>query len=344
MSFAICLGTPLYKYSTLYYGHALVGLFLFVVFFIWFNIKDEERINPIKVLISGYFLGYAIATEYPVAVIAFCLGGYILYVLWKKKSLFDLKVYTHLMMGVMIPIAVVLMYNLAVFHHPFKTGYGYEVVPAFLEGQHGGLMGLGWPNLSSLFYMTFHSTMGVFWQSPVLLLVFLGWFRMWQDSRHRAEAVFSFGVVVIYFLMMSGYFIWWGGSAFTPRNLIPVFPFFGIPLAFLAQKWERVLLTTFSLVSIAQMFIVTAANARDIGNILDNISNISISTMFQHSSMIYDIFLPNFVKQDFVANRGQEFFNLRGFQSLLPLLVFEVCMFIAFVKSIWKKHSDIVTN
>jgi hypothetical protein len=236
VSFSVCLGTPLYKYSTFYYGHALVGMFLFTVFFIWFCIKDEEKISLTKVFISGYLLAYAVITEYPVALIASGIGGYILYVLWKKRALSDRKIYLSLALGAVVPIALVLTYNTIIFQHPFKTGYSYEFLSVFLEGQKGGLMGIGWPNLNSLFYMTFHTTMGIFWQSPVLLLAFWGWFRMWQDSRYRAEAIFSFGMVFVYFLMMSGYFIWWGGSAFTPRNIIPALPFFGIPLAFLLKK------------------------------------------------------------------------------------------------------------
>lgn len=335
---AVCFGTPLYKYSTLYYAHSLVGMFLFTAFFIWFCIRDEEQINLTKVLISGYLLGYAIITEYPTAIIAGCIGLYILYVLWKKKSLFDIKIYIRLMIGAIIPIILALTYNTAVFHHPFKTGYSYEVIPTFLEGQQGGLMGIGWPNLSSLFYMTFHSSMGVFWQSPVLLLAFLGWFRMWQNPRYRAEAILSFGVVVIYFLMMSGYFIWWGGSAFTPRNLIPAFPFFGIPLVFLFKKWERALMSILGVVSIAQMFVVAAANNEGMGPLAESMANASIQSMFQQNSMIYNVYVPNFLKQFLGLNLGMEVFHLTGFQSLIPLLVVEGCLLATFIGIVLMKN------
>jgi hypothetical protein len=331
---AICLGTPLYKYSTMYYGHALAGLFLFVVFFIWFSIKGEEKINLLKILISGYFLGYSIVTEYPTALIALMLGFYIIYVLWKKQRLFDWKIYACIIIGAVVPVSVALMYNDVVFGHPLKTGYSYEVVKQFAQGQSLGLLGIGLPNLRTLFYMTFHTTMGVFWQSPILLLGPLGWFRMWKDSRYRAEAVLSFGIISIYFLMMSGYYIWWGGATFTPRNLIPAFPFFGIPLAFLVKKTEKISVLVLSIISMVQMFVVVVASPQDLSAFVSNriMLATSIRLMFQQPSIIYQVYFPNFLHQIFELNRGQEFFQLQGFQSLIPFLLVEAIILAAFIR------------
>lgn len=328
--FAICLGTPIYKYSTFYYGHVLAGLFLFVVFFIWFSMKDEERIHPTKVLISGYLLGFAVITEYPTVLMVAILGGYILYVLWKKQALWDVKIYIRLGIGMAIPIILLLTYNTAIFRHPFKTGYGYEVIKEFRDGQQIGLMGIGLPNLAHLFYMTFHTTMGVFWQSPVLLCAFWGWLRMWQGRQYRAEAVFSFGLALVYFLMMSGYYMWWGGAAFTPRSLIPVFPFFGIPLVFLVRKPEKIWLAIFALISIVQMFVVVAGDDKHIEPVIAAMGSTSFQTLFQPTSMVYNIYLPNFINQLLGVNRGKEFFHLEGFASLIPFFVLEVCLVAVF--------------
>jgi len=332
---AICFGTPFYKYATLYYGHSLAGLFLFVAFFLWFNMQDETYINLGKVLVSGFFLGYAIITEYPTVVIAFLLGLYVLYILWKKQRLFDWRVYACLIVSAAIPILIAMAYNYTIFGNPFKTGYSFEMLSEFSEGQSIGLMGIGWPNLGNLFYMTFHTTMGIFWQSPVLLLAFIGWVRMARQSRYRAEAILSFGVVLVYSLVMSGYYIWWGGEAFTPRNLIPIFPFFAIPLVFLTQKAERVMLFIFAIISIVQMFIVATANGGGLALITQDMQNTSIATVFQHS-IIYEIYLRNFLDQHFEINRGEQFFHLRGFPSLLPLLIIEACALAAFLKIVPK--------
>lgn len=333
ITLAICLGTPLYKYSAMYYGHVLVALFLFVVFFLWFNMKDKEPINPVKVLISGYFLGFAIITEYPTAIIAFLLGLYILYVLWEKKHLFDKKIYIHLMLGVLPPLIIALAYNYAVFHDPFKTGYSYEIVDQFLVGQSTGMMGIGMPNLSVLFYMTLHPTMGIFWQSPFLLFAFIGWFQMWKNRQYRAEALLSLGIILIYSLMMSGYYIWWGGAATTPRNLLPIFPFFCIPLAFITKKWEKWILLIFVLVSIAQIFVLTGGQEGElIKKVYEMLPSTSIKTMFQRPTILYHVYLPEFLKQNMGENRGHQFLHLQGFASLIPLAVIEAALLALFLK------------
>ena len=331
IAIAICLGTPLYQYSTVYYGHALVGLFLFTVLLLWFNIKDEVQISPIKVLISGYLLGYAIITEYPTAIIALLIGLYILYILWTKKHLFDIKIYGLLLLGALPPLLIALAYNYAVFQDPFKTGYSYEVVRQFREGQGAGVMGIGIPNLNVLFDMTLHPTMGIFWQSPFLLFAFVGWFQMWKNKQYRAEAILSFSIILIYSLLMSGYYIWWGGTATTPRNLIPIFPFFCVPFAFIVKKWGKWTVLIFVLISIAQTLILTGGQGRIVA-ILAKMPRTSISTMFRQPTILYNGYLPEFLQGNLGENRAHEFFHLWGFAGLLPLAIIEAALLAIFLK------------
>lgn len=330
MTVSICLGTPFFVYSTMYYGHSPAGLFLFVVFLMWFNIQAEDRISLIKTLASGIFIGYAFITEYPTALIAGLLGLYILYVLWQKKQLRNPKLYILLFLGALFPVAVSMLYHYAIFRNPFTTGYAYEFLPKFLEAHKNGFMGIGLPDPRVLFYMTFHTTMGIFWQSPVLLLAFVGWITAWRNVRYRAEAILSFSIVAVYFLLFSGYYMWWGGSAFTPRDLIPMMPFFAIPLAFLPKKMYKIS-AIFAFISIAQMFIVSAATRQGLGNITGDIVTDAYYRMFQNST-IYDVSFPHFFEQVLAHNRGQEFFQLGGFASLLPLLVIEVIIIVLFIK------------
>ncbi len=333
LTVAICLGTGLYTYSAFYYAHSLVGLFLFVIFFIWFHIKNEDKINPIKVMISGYLMGYAIITEYPTAAIVCLLGLYILYVLWQKKHLSDIKIYARMLIGFAIPIILALIYNTLIFHGPFKTGYNYEMLPVFHEGHATGFMGIGWPDLKVIFYMTFHPTMGIFLQSPFLLFALIGWFRMWKGRQYRAEAILSFGVILGYFSLMSGYYQWWGSAAFMARNIIPAFPFWIIPLAFITQKWEKLTILFLTVISIIHVFIVTSTNINnDFYAIMINMPKISINGMFQQPSTIYNGYLPSFLKQNLTPNRGQEFLHLKGFASLIPLGVIEAALLVFFLK------------
>ena len=327
---AICLGTPFFVYSTAFYGHTLAGLFLFAAFFLWFSIRTGSDISLIKVLSSGILLGYAFITEYTTALILFLLGLYILYVLWRKQQLSNWKVLLALAVGSFIPVAVAMLYNYVIFKNPFSTGYAFEAEPAFSMNQNTGFMGIGLPNLRVLYEMTLNTTMGVFWQSPVLLLAFVGWVVSFRKSGYRAEAVLTLGAVLVYFLTVSGYYLWWGGGAFTPRDIIPVLPFFAIPLAFLPRKTHLAALVL-AVVSIAQMLIVTAAKSTGLKEAIEYLTYHQFEPMFQNS-MIYKVYFPNFMAQSLAVNRGQEFFGLSGFTSLLPLIVLEAAILVLFFR------------
>ena len=331
ISLAVCVGTPFYFYGTVYYGHSLAGTFLFIAFLLWFNMKNDEQISLAKTLISAYFLGYAFITEYTTAIIVLLIGLYILYVIWKQKQLLRPQVYVLLAVGFLAPLTVALLYNQAVFHNPFSTGYGYEALPQFSTKQGLGLMGIGLPDLTILFYMTFHTTMGIFWQSPVLLLAFIGWVVMWRNSPYRAEGLLSFGIILLYLVIFSGYFTWWGGAAFTPRFITPIFPFFAVPLAFLPRK-AYLAAGVLTFIAVAQMLFVSAASNDGLRKIVNPIADGHYYTMFENS-INYNVYFKNFLARRLSTNRGSEFLGLPNLKSLLPLLVAEIILLGLFVKS-----------
>lgn len=321
---AVCFGTPFYPYGTAFYGHSLAGLMLFTAFFLWFSMRNEQSIGLIKVLSSGILLGYAFITEYQTALIIFLIGLYVLYVLWEKGQLLNWKIYGVLALGSFFPISIAMFYNYVIFKSPFATGYSFEAEPGFAAGQQGGFMGIGPPNPAVLFQMTFHTEMGLFWQSPVLLLALIGWFVLWRNSRYRAEALLAFAAILVYFTVVSGYYLWWGGGAFTPRDVIPSLPFFAIPLAFLPRKTQLVA-ALLTVVSIAQMLIVTASASTGLKEAIEWLTYHQMQGMFQ-KSIIYEVYFHNFVAQSLAINRGQQFFGLSGFASLVPFVIVELAL------------------
>jgi hypothetical protein len=323
----VCLGTPYYVYSTTYYGHTLAGLFLFIAFYIWFEARCKNKIGPAMAIASGFFLGTAVFTEYPTLLIVVIIGSYIVYLLWKLRYLLNWKFYFFLITGALIPLLLLMYYNYSIFKNPFAVGYSHQASPEFYAIQSTGLMGIGFPNLKVLFYMTFHTTMGIFWQSPILLLAFVGWFTAWKNPDYYPEAIFSFVVILLYFVMFSGYSIWWGGLAFTPRHLIPALPFFSIPLALLSKRIQKATILP-ALFSIGQMFIVTMASRHGLNSITDFISH--FYRMFENST-IYSIYFPNLLSQLLSTNRGQQFFGLEGYKSLAPLFIVEAILLIIFL-------------
>jgi hypothetical protein len=322
----ICLGTPYYVYSTTYYGHALAGLFLFSAFYIWFEARIERGINMPSIIASGFFLGFAILTEYPTALIVLIIGLYITFVLRRLGRLLDWRIYILLIAGASIPLILLMYYNYSVFKNPFNIGYSNLADPEFSAIQNTGFMGIGLPNLKILFYMTFHTTMGIFWQSPILLLGFVGWFTARKYLDFGPEALFSFIAILVYFVALSGYQVWWGGLAFTPRHLIPALPFFSIPLAFLSRQIQKAAIVLV-LFSIGQMFIVTATSREGLQSIIHFPSH--FYRMFENST-IYSVYFPNFLARLLSINRGQQFFGLEGYTSLGPLLITEVILLTSF--------------
>lgn len=72
---AYALGTMVWPYSTMYYGHLLAGMSLFLAFLIVFN---TSKVKPGKETFfeCGFFCGFAFAIEYPAALIALCIFIY----------------------------------------------------------------------------------------------------------------------------------------------------------------------------------------------------------------------------------------------------------------------------
>jgi hypothetical protein len=324
---SICLGTPYFVYSTTYYGHTVAGLFLFLAFFVWFDARARSRIDPRTAILSGLSLGAAIVTEYPTVLIGVIIWLFSLYVMRKIGKLREWKSHFLFLIGGLIPLLLLMYYNYQIFNNPFTISYSHESSQDFYTIQNTGVMGIGLPNLTILFYMTFHTTMGIFWQSPVLVLAFVGWITAIKKRDFLPEGVCSFAVILVYLVVFSGYHTWWGGLAFTPRHLIPALPFFAVPLSVLPRKFQIPALL-FAILSMAQMFVVTAASRQGLSSITQFAA--AYYGMFQNST-IYSVYFPNFVAQLLSYNRGQQIFGLRGYSSLLPLFILEAVLLIAFL-------------
>jgi len=72
---AYALGTMVWPYSTMYYGHLMAGMSLFLAFLIVFNIS-KVKAGKKTFFECGFFCGLAFAIEYPTALIALCIFIY----------------------------------------------------------------------------------------------------------------------------------------------------------------------------------------------------------------------------------------------------------------------------
>ncbi len=316
---AVGLGTMYFPFSAIYFGHVLAASLLFGAFFIIFLIKIQPlrtRTLYLCTFLAGLLLGLAFLTDMTTAVVILPLAAYYFYVLWTRKLLRRALAWVFPALGGLAPILLMVAYNLQVYGVPFVTGYEYLWNPAFKEGMAQGIMGIGLPKLPVLFYETFHPAQGLFWQSPVLIMALVGGFFMLRQKQFRAELAVAAFACVAYLLLNAGYYMWWGGHSFAPRNILPMLPFLSLPLVFVPRKaFPAVILLT--VVSVAQMGIVAASGT---GVTDDNYMELSSKGFFEYSS-IYNYCLQKLIAGQFTWNMGSDFFGLKGWASLLPLSI-----------------------
>jgi hypothetical protein len=290
--------------------------------YIWHAYRQDGRITGARILLSGFLLGWMILIEYPTVLLAGAAGLYILYVLQHHGRIADWKAYALLATGALFPLGILLFYNYAAFGNSFTPGYSHEAATRFSAAHSAGLFGVGPPNPVVIFYMTIHHTMGIFWQSPLLLLALPGWYLMLRSAEQRAEGWFTLLTAAGYLIFMSGYY-WWWGYAFTPRHVIPVLPLLVLPLASLPRKYFPYLIVA-GAISIVQMLIVAAGNSDGLPELV--IGAFDAGTIARPGSTIYSIYLVNILHGLYVHNLGEWVFGLEGPAMFAPLAAAELAL------------------
>jgi hypothetical protein len=331
---AIVFGTSIFKYSTGFYGHVQAGLLLLASLLVWRDARERRRLSWLQVAVSCAMLGLMVITEYPAAVLALVLGGYMLYVLASLGRLSDWRVYAVGAAAFAIAIAPLLYYNLAVYGQALTTGYQHHATAKFAAAHSHGLSGIGLPDPVVMFAMTLHPLMGIFWQSPVLLLAIPGWVAMRGTSR-EAEGWLSLAAIVAYLALISGYYEWSGGLSYTPRHLIPMLPLFAIPLAHLPRRWVPVA-WVLAAVSILQHLIAMTGRFEWVVRLIR-------ATLDEHGhpttfwvSTIWTAIWQNMQNGLFLKNRGTLLLP-DGPLSWLPLFAIEAVLAVVLIRHA-KRH------
>lgn len=314
---ALALGSMAFPFSVVFFGHQLVAALLWVSFFLIFRLRFQET-PPGRgyTLLIGLLLGLSLITEYPTAVIVLALVVYYLYILWLKRDPFRVSTLLFPALGGLAMISLMLGYNILVYGKPLVNGYQYLVDPYFKESMSHGLMGIGMPSLTVMFFQTFQPAMGLFWQSPALLMIFPGAYYILHDRRYWVEGLLAVVIFIVYITITSGYFQWWGGYSAGPRHIIPMFPFLCFLLIFLPRRlfpW----FTGLTVISIAQMLIVAASEVVVPATPMDNFQKLGF---FEYST-IYSFCLPELMNGKFTWNLGIDLLGLNGWASLVPVIL-----------------------
>jgi hypothetical protein len=323
---AVNLGTMMYPFSVIFFAHQLAGSLLFIAFFLIFQMKlGADSLQKRDSFLVGFLLGFALITEYPVAPIVLILTIYYFVVIFTKVVENRGMAAVLPALGALIPIAVVVAYNVVVFENLISTGYTHSADGWFLENQTQGLVGIGWPDPKVMYYMSLHPAFGLFWQSPLLILSLIGMWFMWRAPGYKFETLIAATAFFSLLILYSGFYNWYGGWTFGPRYLIPMLPFMCLPLAFLPRRWFPSVVIL-GLISITGMFIAATTSI-----IIPDTSYKLIDTLgyFQYSS-IYSYCLQLLLDGEFATNIGTKLLGLNAWVSLIPVLLVLLGITIAF--------------
>jgi hypothetical protein len=315
---AITLGTMVLPFSAIYFSHQLAGALLFGSFFMIFQLKQKPSLCHKwgYLFLTGFLLGAAFITEYTSAILILALMLYYVYLVREKWSFRWLGMaILPFALGAIIPLIPMAVYNQLVFGNPLTIGYE-NLGNQYQASMSQGLLGISWPRLEVLFYLTFHPAEGIFWQSPVLLMAMAGFFFLWRDKRFRAEGVIALFGLIGFLLFNAGYFLWWGGGSFGPRHLIPMLLFLSIPLALVPKRFIPMVILL-AVISFGQMLIPLANDML----VPDTYFVQNPHLPFFGYSTIYSSSLPQLMQGKFTYNLGEIILGLKNWTVLIPSIL-----------------------
>jgi len=255
------LGTPLWAYATILYGHALAAGCLMAAFLGALAITDAmspARQTRIGVL-TGLAAGWAVVTEYPAAIAS---GLIVLFAFWRSwtsnRSEFR-RVVVAVGAGITVTALALIVYNALAFGRPFYIGYTSE--EKGFEAMQTGLFGINLPKLSVMKELLFGDLRGLLPLAPVLIVAPVGFWWLLRDAQARVAAIVASAITLYFFLFTSGYAYWDGGWSYASRHLGPGLPFLCLGLA---PVWERAprairgLVLALALVSVGETLVAVA--------------------------------------------------------------------------------------
>jgi hypothetical protein len=156
-----------------------------------------------------------------------------------------------------------------------------------------GLYAIKWPDATTAFNLLFSTERGLFFWSPFLLLVGVGYFSMFQKPSRWLWLCYA--VPLLQITVISGrVWDWPAGPTLGPRYLAPMLPLLALPCALGLQRFPRIG-TLLAVYSIGITVLATATSACppfEIGNPLTNLH------------------IPLFLKGEFSYSIGQHVLGL----------------------------------
>lgn len=244
---AMCVGTPIWAYASLFWAHALVGACLVFAFAAAVKVRDSARARAdfLWALAVGLAAGWATVTEYPAAPALALLALFALSQAWRRGIASRWRVAAGVGVGAGICVIVLLSYLHAAFGS-FRPGYSFYDPNSFSFMRQQGYMGLTYPHPDRLLKILFGCSRGLFFASPVTIAAPFGLWWLWKEKTHPGVALAAAAIAAYYFLFNASFYWWKAGLSFGPRYAGAAIPLLCVGLAVAWRRatllWRRVLI------------------------------------------------------------------------------------------------------
>lgn len=322
LALAYGLATMAFPYSNALYQHQLAAFGAFVGFYLlWRVIYENASLNWLWAV--GVLFSFSAITEYPIIPALAILFLWALYRMPNRIALY------RIIIGALPLLIIFAGFNLLAFNTIIPVGYKYSTN---WQGEHqSGFLSLQLPsgdNLLRLYGLTFSPIRGIFITSPFLLLAIWGFYLMWKELKDRRGATTAIALFIAFFLFYnSSSIMWWGGFTIGPRYLIPMLPFFVLPIIFAFNKlldktWGKALVTVLIAISFFSVWGMNIA-----GQSWPEVTTWPTTfALMNASNTLLDYSLP-LLSQGKIARNYAMIAGLPGFASLIPLLIAVVAVY-----------------
>lgn len=212
----ICgLCTPFGIYAKFFFSEPLVGLSLLLAAYLLLRYRKGRSWK--WALASGAALGWLALTKVAnaVAVPLFVLYGFWPHGMGNGEWRKGLRDFSFFILPIAISLAATGLYNYLRFGDALSTGYQ--------------TVSFSTPLLKGVYGLLFSPGKGLFVYAPILLGALLAFPAFWR--RHRAEAMLTVALFVLYCAMYGKWYAWRGGvTNWGPRLIVPVIPFLVLAL------------------------------------------------------------------------------------------------------------------
>lgn len=334
------IGTPIWAYATLFWGHALATACLVFALAAAVALRRPKAPPFALGLAVGAAAGWATVTEYSAAPAAPILAGLAVAAVWRSGPSRRAWAAAGIAVGGGLCLAVILGYQLAAFGSPFVT----PMRPYFDAASARAFV---IPSLRALSHLLLSSVHGLLPLSPVLALAPVGFLLF--PRGHRGVAAAAAGVVVAVLLIIASFRAPGGGWGYGPRYVALAFPFLCLPLALLWTRTHpalRVVLGAAAAYGIAVTFIAVSVDPQPpeflsppVSRFLwpafrDGDVSLNYQSLFE-GKIDWPYQFRGGVHPHQAWNLGEKL-GLRGHLSLVPLLVVWILASVPALSPAWR--------